>query len=484
MGIQRPRDTDRVPLPLYSGGYSGDSSPLSSYSLLNMYPQKILGEQDNDVALIGTSGLRYLTNLASGQHRSGGAIEHEGAAYFIVGTNVMSYDTTGTATNRGSINTSGGYVGVSSNGVTGGQLTIVDGADGWVWDGATLSQIVDAQFPSSPTDTCFIDGYTVVLDEDSDTFYLSDFYDSTAYSTVFTARAERNPDGLLRCCAYSRQLWLLGRNTTEVWYNSGNTFPFDPVPNMFLQYGIAAAGSLAVHDEKGLMWISRDTKSNLMPVHVTSSGSREIGPPQLLEKWRDYQTVEDAIAVSYQEGANTFYEVTFPTVQKTWVCNITNNYSWFEKQYTQDKRSLIQNHVFFNNKNLVGDYRNGNLYEIDHETYTDNGNYIARELTLYHISSTREQVRHVYLELEMETGVGLVSGQGSDPLIWMQFSDDLGRTFGNKRYLHLGEGGNYTIEIKWPMLGKSKNRVYRIGISDPVKIRINRAILGVQGASH
>ena len=91
---------------------------------------------------------------------------------------------------------------------------------------------------ANPTKNAFIDGYTCTVFEDTDYFMLSDAYDSTAYTTLYKARGERDPDKLKNCAANNRQLWLFGETTTEIWYNSGNPMPFDPLPNGFIETGI------------------------------------------------------------------------------------------------------------------------------------------------------------------------------------------------------------------------------------------------------
>lgn len=476
-----PKQIDtRIPLPLYTGGYLGDSAVLSSYMCVNLYPERIIGEPENQVALIGAPGFSLAkANVSSGKYRVNGSAVHEDLAYFVIDNQLVSVNTSLTVSVKTpTLNTSDGSVSMSSNGVVGGQLTILDGTDGWVWDGSTLSQITDVDFPASPTRTTFIDGYTVVLEADSDFFYLSDFYDSTAYSSTQKARAERNPDGLVQCTAYKRQLWLLGENTTEVWYNSGNVVPFDPVPNIFIQYGIHAADSLVNFDEGGLVWMAQDTNGETTMLHVTDYTPKEIISPQIHEQWRSYTDKAQAYAFGYRLNGHLFYQITFPISEKTWVCDLSTNYAWHELREGQNKRHPAAVYLYFNNSHYFGDYRNGNLYEMSPSTYTFNTDEIIREFTTYHISNTGEKIRHLGLELEMETGVGLLSGQGITPKIWMQYSDNGGRTFGNKRYINFGIAGDYHIRApRWPLLGSSRNRVYKIGMSDPVKIRINRALL-------
>ena len=70
-----------------------------------------------------------------------------------------------------------------------------------------------------------------------------------------------------------------------------------------------------------------------------------------------------------------------------------------------------------------------------------------------------------------------LEGQGSNPVINMEFSDDGGHTFSNARGVLYGTQGSYEKVARWPWLGNARNRVYRFTMSDPIKWRLSRMIL-------
>lgn len=82
----------------------------------------------------------------------------------------------------------------------------------------------------------------------------------------------------------------------------------------------------------------------------------------------------------------------------------------------------------------------------------------------------------------MESGVGLTLGQGSDPEIMMDVSDDGGRTWQALPNKKIGRIGEHQQRIIWPQLGSSFDRVYRGAISDPVKATIIDTQLEARGA--
>lgn len=86
--------------------------------------------------------------------------------------------------------------------------------------------------------------------------------------------------------------------------------------------------------------------------------------------------------------------------------------------------------------------------------------------------------------MDIEGGVGLVSGQGGDPLLMLDWSDDGGHTWSSSVQGGMGRLGDYGRRLIFNRLGSSYGRNYRLTISDPVK----RVILGAradisQGAS-
>ncbi len=69
----------------------------------------------------------------------------------------------------------------------------------------------------------------------------------------------------------------------------------------------------------------------------------------------------------------------------------------------------------------------------------------------------------------MESGTGLAYGQGVEPYVWLQCSDDGGRTWSNERWATLGRQGRYRTQLRWGRLGAARNRVFRLSMSDPVR---------------
>jgi hypothetical protein len=72
------------------------------------------------------------------------------------------------------------------------------------------------------------------------------------------------------------------------------------------------------------------------------------------------------------------------------------------------------------------------------------------------------------LEIILETGIGLVTGQGVDPRISVSVSRDGGKTFGTERFLRAGALGE-RISVQTGGFGRFKQScVLQLRVSDPI----------------
>ena len=85
------------------------------------------------------------------------------------------------------------------------------------------------------------------------------------------------------------------------------------------------------------------------------------------------------------------------------------------------------------------------------------------------IHSDRKRVFMHKFELDVQAGVGLTDGQGSDPQFMLDWSDDGGHTWSALQLWNsAGRIGNYLKRLRWLRLGQFRQRVMRLTISDPV----------------
>ena len=212
---------------------------------MNLYPERDeLGTgKDGEVAsLISTPGLGLLATIGNGPIRgiyystaqlSGGT--NTGIFYVVSGNTLYSVNSSWVATSVGTLLTNSGPVSMADNKI---QLFVVDGPNGyWSTLGSTsLTQVTDPNFSGSNTIT-FQDGYFIFNTPYSDEFYLSDL-NAVTFTAPANSSKEGYPDNIVGCISANRNLWLIGDQTVEVWFDSGNNLnPFEYIQGTFGQVG-------------------------------------------------------------------------------------------------------------------------------------------------------------------------------------------------------------------------------------------------------
>ena len=94
---------------------------------------------------------------------------------------------------------------------------------------------------------------------------------------------------------------------------------------------------------------------------------------------------------------------------------------------------------------------------------------IRRERWFPHISAEQKRSYFSFFQLDLEPGNGLPTGQGSDPRVMVDWSDDGGHTFCGIQQMQSGPVGDYYRRLVLFRLGMSRDRVFRFATSDPVQ---------------
>ena len=128
-------------------------------------------------------------------------------------------------------------------------------------------------------------------------------------------------------------------------------------------------------------------------------------------------------------------------------------------------------------KHLVGDRADGRVYSMRLDIYKDDTDYIKRLRIYTHLIDELKPVRYSSLQVGIETGVGLQSGQGSDPQISLRISQDGARTWSNYYSKSFGAAGKYKTEVNFRRLGIQQICTFELSTSEPVKVAITGSYL-------
>ena len=169
------------------------------------------------------------------------------------------------------------------------------------------------------------------------------------------------------------------------------------------------------------------------------------------------------------------YQITFPTAGKTWLYDATSG-MWSSLAYGLDEaRHRGEMLVDFNQSSLVADYENGKVYRLGPDVLTDDGTPVVREIVGRHFFKDYRYVAVHSLQVDFEVGVGLANNVV--PHAMLQISRDNGRTWGNELWTSIGKIGEYLTRVIWRRLGTARDFVFKLRVTDPVKVVISGAAL-------
>jgi hypothetical protein len=278
-------------------------------------------------------------------------------------------------------------------------------------------------------------------------------------------------DNIVSLMVWNRYIALLGQKTAEVWYDVGTfPFPFAILPGTSIQHGCAAKDSLSRLGES-FAFLSRDDRGQNVIVQIVGYLPKRISTHAIENEISKYATTSDAIAMTYQQAGHEFYMITFPTADVTWCYDLATQL-WHKRAW-RDTANVLHRHranciVTFNEQVLVGDFENGNIYAFSQSLYTDNGDPIPCIRRCVHLTTDLRQQFFHSLQIQFQPGVGLQSGQGSDPQAILRWSDDGGSTFGNDHMAAIGQAGKYKNRCQWQRLGMARDRIFEVTVTDPV----------------
>lgn len=472
----------RVQIPLIGPYADNRSDFVSDQNTVNLYPE-INPEGKNLVSLHAFPGLKefadYESSLLSGPSR--GIYASEDRLYSIV--NGTLYEV---GPNGGGLFTGG--VSAINSGVRGpdvcemsdnGELLVI--ANGHqlflhTMGTTTFNTVTDTDVADVST-IDYLNSQFIFDEQDGDAFRTSQLTTTLSASnfsdTADTASAESYSDKILRVLTYNQLVYFFGSRSIEPWFNSGvGNPPFDREEGGIRPIGLAGKWSLASDDEAIFFLDNRRRPQKMVGLSVLPLGNTSLG-----KELDSYSTVADCTAMVYTIDNARFFQLNFPTANKSWCFHEPSGW-WFQlSSGVNGERHRAVFHAYAFEKNIFADYENGKLYTLDFDTFTDDGATVQRKRTTANIHGglfgvPGKELFYDRVYFDVEVGVGTTTGQGSDPQLMVRFSDDNGNTWSAEEHYSLGVGGNYTQTVELTQQGSSINRMYELTYSEPTRFSL------------
>ena len=364
-----------------------------------------------------------------------------------------------------------------------------------------------------------VDNYFVYNDPNTQKWASTNALSPITNPLSFSSK-DGSPDNLVSIIVDHREVYLLGEVSSEVWVDVGSfPFPFQRIPGTSTQHGIAAKFSMA-RLGNSFAYVSRNNRGQGEIVAMNGYIPQRISTHAVEQTLLD-QYIDDAVAYTYQLEGHECYVVSFPTIDLTWVYD-TSTQMWHKWLWVDDQ-NIYHRHrsncgALFQGLFLVGDWQNGQIYQLDPTNFTDNGQTIRRLRRAPHIVTDLQRQYLEELQIQFQPGVGITGlsspTQGTfigspytivplglltiaptdnkilgyanqinantptdNPKAMLRWSNDGGSTWSKEHWSNIGQLGKFKNRAIWRRLGWSRDRVFEVVVTDPVNAVIISANL-------
>lgn len=339
-----------------------------------------------------------------------------------------------------------------------------------------------------PTKVKYSDGYFIVCFRDSNKFQMSDILDGTVWPGIQVNAVSVFAGNISSIEISHRELWVQGYNQSAVYGNTGSDEIFDVINGGSIEAGCGPTFSPCLLDNT-IFWVSQDARGARQCWRANGYTPQRIST-FAVETWlAQWPNADIANLTTYacQLEGHLFWIIYVPNSDASFVYDVSTGLWTKWAEWQQDfgvwgpHRSW--NHVYAFGKHLVGDWKTGNLYEMQlavnnndgtYDFVTDNGTLIRR---LRRSPVLCNEMNWIYMGqavFDFATGLGpqppLTDGDGNPrpPQAMARVSRDRGSTWGNQHVLDCGYAGQYTTRVILRRMGRARYPVIELSVSDPI----------------
>lgn len=382
-------------LPGFAGGSDVLSSNLAACALsVNLQPESIgpsFGKRKK--WLPRTPGTRFAFSVGSTAMQE--LFEINGRAFGVMDTTFFEFFEDETTIVRGTVTASseGTFAKptICSNGSAGDQVMITSGGDGYIFTLSTnaFAAIADVDFPTNEAVMCeFFAGYFFVLVADSREIRWSALEDGTSWDPLDVFQRSWAADNIAAIKRLGTDIKLLGLQTSETLYATGDVAVFAPAPGSLMEHGCVAPFSVVRIETNGvdttLAWLSQSERgAGLAVISRGMSGevisTYAIARYEQLRKGQMTQVKAFALQmdghVNYVMNTGEFVDDTVPQFTFTPVFDFTEQ-DWHDRAQWDSTECVwkpwrVSCHVYAFNKHYGGDRLTGSVYELSQDYLED-----------------------------------------------------------------------------------------------------------------
>ena len=470
--------------PAFVGpAYRARSQTIDAEALINLYVETTGSQGDVKKSnLYGTPGAKFLFSVATADCR--GCFSEDTVTLITVGAQLYSLDLVNTtAIALGTIVDDGKPVSYESNGRGGEQIAICGGGQLKILNllTMTLSAAIVLPLTNAPVMLAFLDGSFLLLEAATIRVWFSSLEDGTVWDALDFFATSETSDNLVGIKRLRDKVWIYGSRTTSVYYDSGDaTNPFVPYPGSVMNEGLMSPWAVGVQGET-LIWLGINKHGARHIVTGQYYAPTRVSTPAVDFALAAMPTVNDAEVLIYEQEGHSFACFTFPTANQTWCYDAIESAKrgepiWHQRDTWNPAtntstawrgRGVATTSI----GTIIGDRNTGGIYLLDLDTFCDAFGNIRRLRRATYLSAENQWMFLDQIELGMQAGVGLLSGQGSDPHVMAAISRDGAQTWDPPMQAAIGPMGAYLATASWYACGRVRTDrfVLEVTQTDPVR---------------
>lgn len=469
------------------GTYEHRSVKESAQKCVNFYPEIVPSAgAKSKLILVGTPGTELICDVSSITSGSCRGLHYTSTSrtYGVFGSHLIRFNTNLTVEKSWLISGGTTFVSFADNGK---YLMFTDGATMWQFNMETDALQGQPDLPETlvkPQMIKYIGQRFVAFGEDSNQFWWSAVGPDgplTWEGTAF-ASAEGSADHINAIGVSDGEMVVFGPRSLQVFRLTGDdASPFSFVGGSFTNIGCGAPWSVAeIMGEIYWLGSSSAGKNQVFKMRgYTPEVISDTATSTTLEALdalatTTLNTTSDAVGFAYQQNNQVFYVLNLRQANRT-LCYGVSTGLWHERS-SYDPRTRKEGRyeylfcVYAHDRILVGSNRGPYLLRLALDIYQEyNGSRIKRVYASPSIWEDQDMLIHQDFILDSEPGVGNTSGPGNDPQAMLRWSDDGGFTWSSEKWRSVGKVGRYKAYVRWNGLGRARDRVYELTVSDPVK---------------
>jgi len=367
-----------------------------------------------------------LTNLT--QSGDGyGSYNWKGDIYEVFGTTLYK-----NGTSLGTVDgTAGVYQFTSCLGSTP-RLVLGNGVKGYTYDGTTLAQITDSNFPTTfVKGWAFLDGTVYVMDSGAH-IYGSDLNDPTTWNALNVLIAQIEPDAGVALTKQLVYVVALKQWTTEIFYDAGNATgsPLGTVQGAKVNWGCLSADGVQSIDDI-IFWPATNRASAAAVFKLENLKATRVStkPIERLLDNADYSNVR---SWAFKHNGHRLYGLTLVNTNLTLVYDLDED-RWAQWTDVNGNYWPIASMTYTNAlAHYAQHMTNGKRYAVESTVYTDDGAIFSAEIYTPLMDFGIDRKKYVnFLHLEGDKVPGST--------IQVRVSDDDYQTWTNWRSFNMNQ---------------------------------------------